>query len=89
MIANDRLDFYAVNLSAGKDFTFELTVPTGADFALYLKDSTNTSYLEASEYNDPLESFTFITNSSNAGLYYVVVSQWTSDGNYGMETHIL
>ncbi len=83
--ATDRLDFYAVNLSAGKDFTFELTVPTGADFDLYLKDSTNTSYLEISEYNDPLESFTFITNSSNAGLYYVVISQYTSDGGYGME----
>ena len=83
--SNDRLDFYAVNLSAGNDFTFELTVPSGADFDLYLKDSTNTTYLEASEYNDPLESFTFITNSSNAGLFYVVVSQWSSDGNYGME----
>ena len=83
--STDRLDFYAVNLSAGKDFTFELTVPTGADFDLYLKDSTNTSYLEISEYNDPLESFTFITNSSSAGLYYVVISQYTSDGGYGME----
>ncbi len=83
--STDRLDFYTVNLSAGKDFTFELTVPTGADFDLYLKDSTNATYLEASEYNDPLESFTFITNSSNAGLYYVVISQYTSDGGYGME----
>ena len=81
----DRMDFYAVNLSAGKDFTFELAVPTGADFDLYLKDSTNTSYLEGSEYNDPLESFTFITNNSNAGMYYVVISQYSSDGGYGME----
>ena len=79
------MDFYSVNLSAGKDFTFELTVPTGADFDLYLKDSTNATYVEASEYNDPLESFTFITNSSNAGQYFVVVSQFTSDGGYGME----
>ncbi|MEE2758444.1 MAG: CARDB domain-containing protein [Candidatus Thermoplasmatota archaeon] len=83
--STDRLDFYAVNLSAGKDFTFELTVPTGADFDLYLKDSTNTTFLEISEYNDPLESFTFITNNSSAGLYYVVISQYTSDGGYGME----
>ena len=83
--STDRMDFYSVNLSAGKDFTFELTVPTGADFDLYLKDSTNATYVEASEYNDPLESFTFITNSSNAGQYFVVVSQYTSDGGYGME----
>ena len=83
--ATDRLDFYTVNLTAGKDFTVELTVPSGADFDLYLKDSTNTTYLAFSEYNDPLESFTYIINSSNAGTFYVVVSQYASDGNYGLE----
>ena len=80
----DTLDFYIVNLTAGKDFTFELTVPTGADFDLYLLDSSST-ILQASEYNDPLESFVHITNSSNAGTYYVVVSQYSSDGGYYME----
>ena len=80
----DTLDFYIVNLTAGNDFTFELTVPTGADFDLYLLDSSST-ILQASEYNDPLESFVHITNSSNAGTYYVVVSQYSSDGGYYME----
>ena len=80
----DTLDFYIVNLTAGNDFTFELTVPTGADFDLYLMDSSST-ILQASEYNDPLESFVHITNSSNAGTYYVVVSQYSSDGGYYME----
>ena len=77
--ANDLMDFYSVTLTAGKDYSVELTVPTGADFDLYLVDS-NTTILQASEYNDPLESFIFLTNSSNAGTYYVVVSRYTSDG---------
>ena len=80
----DTLDFYMVNLTAGNDFTFELTVPTGADFDLYLLDTSST-ILQSSEYNDPLESFVHITNSSNAGTYYVVVSQYSSDGGYYME----
>ena len=83
--STDVLDYYSVTLSAGKDFTFELAVPSGADFDLYLIDSNNTTALESSEYNDPLESFTFITNSSTAGSYYVVVAQYSSDGTYGME----
>ena len=71
-------------MTAGKDYTVELTVPTGADFDLYLVDS-NMTILESSEYNDPLESITFITNSSNAGTYYVAVSQYTSDGGYSLD----
>ncbi len=82
--ANDLFDFYSVTLTAGKDYSVELTVPTGADFDLYLVDS-NTTILESSEYNDPLESFIFITNSSNAGTYYVVVSRYTSDGGYTLD----
>ena len=73
------IGFFSVTLTAGKDYTVELTVPSGADFDLYLVDS-NVTILESSEYNDPLESITFITNSSNAGTYYVVVGQYTSDG---------
>ena len=80
----DTLDFYMVNLTAGKDFTFELTVPTGADFDLYLMDTSST-ILQASEYNDPLENFVHITNNSNAGTYYVVGAQYSSDGGYFME----
>ncbi|MBC28716.1 MAG: hypothetical protein CMB26_03365, partial [Euryarchaeota archaeon] len=82
--ATDTLDFFSVTLTAGKDYTVELTVPTGADFDLYLVDS-NVTILESSEYNDPLESITFITNSSNAGTYYVVVAQYTSDGGYSLD----
>ncbi|MDP6324854.1 MAG: pre-peptidase C-terminal domain-containing protein [Candidatus Thalassarchaeaceae archaeon] len=82
--ANDLMDFYSVTLTAGKDYSVELTVPTGADFDLYLVDS-NTTILQASEYNDPLESFIFITNSSNAGTYYVVVSRYSSDGTYSLD----
>ena len=82
--ATDTLDLFSVTLTAGKDYTVELTVPTGADFDLYLVDS-NMTILESSEYNDPLESITFITNSSNAGTYYVAVSQYTSDGGYSLD----
>ncbi|MEE2747709.1 MAG: CARDB domain-containing protein, partial [Candidatus Thermoplasmatota archaeon] len=82
--ANDLLDFYSVTLTAGKDYSVELTVPSGADFDLYLVDS-NSTILESSEYNDPLESFIFITNNSNAGTYYVVVSRYSSDGGYTLD----
>ena len=82
--ASDTADYYRVVLTSGKDFTVELTVPTGADFDLYLIDANITVY-EASEYNDPLESFTFIVNASRAGTYYVVVFQYSSDGGYSLD----
>ena len=40
--ATDIEDFYNLTLSAGKDFTVELTVPSSADFDLYLVDSNMT-----------------------------------------------
>ncbi|MDP6899262.1 MAG: pre-peptidase C-terminal domain-containing protein [Candidatus Thalassarchaeaceae archaeon] len=82
--SSDTMDFYSVTLSANKEISIELTVPTFADFDLYIVDS-NLSIIDSSEYSDPLESVFMITTSSNAGTYYVVVSQYSSDGGYTLD----
>jgi len=79
---SDWADFYEIDVSAGKDVSVELTVPTGSDFDLYIKDSTNTTFIDVSEFNDPLESV-FMTNSS--GTYYIWVNWWSGDGLYGLD----
>ena len=82
--STDIEDFYNLTLSAGKDFTVELTVPSSADFDLYLVDSNITVYA-SSAGTALLESFTFITNSSNSGTYYLVVVQYSGDGGYTLD----
>ncbi|HJM45032.1 MAG TPA: CARDB domain-containing protein, partial [Candidatus Poseidoniaceae archaeon] len=81
---SDWADFYEIDVSAGKDVSVELTVPIGSDFDLYIKDSTNTTFIDASEFNDPLESVFFMTTNSS-GTYYVWVNGWTGDGTYGLD----
>ncbi len=84
--ANDADDWYSVTLSANKDFVFELTVPAGADFDLYLVDQTGTSALDYSFYSDPLERVEYTTNSSSAGTYFVYIQAYSGDGNYIMNS---
>ncbi|MDP6906552.1 MAG: CARDB domain-containing protein, partial [Candidatus Thalassarchaeaceae archaeon] len=80
--SSDLMDFYSVTLSANRDFSVELTVPSTADFDLYIVDS-NSNVLQASEYNDPLENVMHITNASST--LYVVVSRYTGDGSYSLD----
>ena len=82
--STDIEDFYNLTLSAGKDFTAELTVPSSADFDLYLVDSNITVYA-SSAGTALLESFTFITNSSTSGTFYLVVVQYSGDGGYTLD----
>ncbi len=82
--STDIEDFYNLTLSSGKDFTVELTVPSSADFDLYLVDSNITVYA-SSAGTALLESFTFITNSSTSGTYYLVVVQYSGDGGYTLD----
>ena len=52
----DSEDLYAITTTAGKEVDVELVVPTGADFDLYIVDSSKSPYAyDWSEYNDPLE----------------------------------
>ncbi len=81
---SDWADFYEIDVSANKDVSVELTVPIGSDFDLYIKDSTNTTFVDASEYNDPLESVFFMSGNTS-GNYFVWVNWWTGDGTYGLD----
>ena len=80
---SDWADFYEIEVSAGKDVSVELTVPAGSDFDLYIKDSTNSTFIDASEYNDPLESVNFMTNISET--YFIWVNWWGGSGVYGLD----
>ena len=84
---SDWADFYEIDVSPGKDVSVELTVPIGSDFDLYIKDSTNTTFIAVSEYNDPLESVFFMSGNSSGTFssYYIWVNWWTGDGTYGLD----
>ena len=83
--ANDPEDMYSITTSSGKDVDVELVVPTGADFDLYIVDSSKNPYAyDWSEYNDPLEKVsTGSTNlSGQATTFYVWVNMYSGDGQY-------
>jgi hypothetical protein len=84
----DTSDWYSFSLTSGKDIDVELSVPAGADFDLYLVNSAGTTALDASEYNDPLERVSSAGTSISgvAGTYYIAIYQYSSDGNYNLET---
>jgi hypothetical protein len=61
----------------------ELVVPTGADFDLYLVDSTGNEYdYDWSEYNDPLEKVSTggTSFSGVASTFYINVRAYSGDG---------
>ena len=83
--ANDPEDMYSITTTSGKDVDVELVVPTGADFDLYIVDSTKNPYAyDWSEYNDPLEKVsTASTNlSGQATTFYIWVNMYSGDGQY-------
>ena len=85
---NDYYDYYTFNMSSsGFDVEFELTVPaphTTNDYDLFLEDA-NGSLLDES-----WGSFNSVENVSTAGtagsgvpgLYYLLVAQFSGDGDY-------
>ena len=83
--ANDPEDMYSITTTSGKDVDVELVVPTGADFDLYIVDSTKNPYAyDWSEFNDPLEKVsTASTNlSGQATTFYIWVNMYSGDGQY-------
>ena len=66
--ATDTDDWYTISTTTGKDVDVELVVPAGADFDLYLVDSTGNEYdYDWSEYSDPLEKVS-TTGTSFSGV---------------------
>ena len=83
--ANDPEDMYSVTTTSGKDVDVELVVPAGADFDLYIVDSSKNPYAyDWSEFNDPLEKVsTGATNlSGQATTFYIWINAYSGDGTY-------
>ena len=70
--STDTEDWYEITTSAAKDVDIELVVPTGADFDLYLIDSSGT-YIDGSESTTSLEKVTTQSTSLSgvASTFYV------------------
>ena len=87
---SDWMDYYTFNMSSsGMDVEFELTIPLPAptnDYDLILEDA-NGSLLDESWGTNPVENVSTAGTSGSgvAGLYYLLVSQHTGDGDYTLE----
>ncbi|MBT3476683.1 MAG: hypothetical protein HN458_01900, partial [Euryarchaeota archaeon] len=87
--ATDTDDWYTISTTAGKEVDVELVVPAGADFDLYLVDSSGNEYDYVwSEYNDPLEKVSTAGTpfSGVASTFYINVRAYTGDGQYSLRT---
>ena len=87
MDSADTEDWYGITTTAGKDVDIELTVPTNADFDLYLIDSSG-AIVDSSESVTALEkvSTSGTSLSSNAGTFYIEVFIYSGDGQYTLRT---
>ena len=87
MDAADTEDWYEVSITAGKDVDVELTVPSTADYDLYLVDSAGTE-VDASLSVTALEkvSTSGTSLSSTAGTFYIRVLAYSGDGQYSLRT---
>ena len=83
----DTEDWYEVTITAGKDVDVELTVPSTADFDLYLVDSAGTE-VDASLSISALEkvSTSGTSLSSTAGTFYIRILAYSGDGQYSLRT---
>lgn len=86
--ANDGADYYKFTMTAKWNVDIELTVPSGADFDLYLADGNGSTAYDASEYNDPLEKVSTAGSQVDgvAGTYIIAIFQYSGDGAYTLET---
>ena len=85
--ATDTEDWYEITTTAGKDVDIELVVPTGADFDLYLIDSSGT-YVDGSESTTALEKVSTQSTSLSgvASTFFVEVYVYSGDGQYTLRT---
>jgi serine protease len=78
------LDFFKINVPAGRTVTVNMTGPTGADFDLYLLNSAGT-VLKRSEGSTSTERVTYQNSGTNTAVYYIKVTRdsgSTSTGSY-------
>jgi hypothetical protein len=80
-----------VQLAAGSKYSFSLNVPTGADYDLYLYNSTGTAYGEPAIVAKSINATTggieqFWVTASYTGTYYLVVKRATETTGSGAFT---
>ena len=91
---NDYYDYYTFNMSStGFDTEFELTIPlpiTGAnanDYDLFLEDANGSLLDESWGSFNPVENVSTAgtAGSGVAGVYYLLVAQFSGEGDYTLE----
>lgn len=85
--STDTEDWYEITTTASKDVDIELVVPAGADFDLYLIDSSGT-YVDGSESTTSLEKVSTQSTSLSgvASTFFVEVYVYSGDGQYSLRT---
>ena len=85
--STDTEDWYEITTTANKDVDIELVVPSGADFDLYIIDSSGT-YVDGSETTTALEKVTTQSTSLSgvASTFFVEVYVYSGDGQYSLRT---
>jgi len=79
---DDQEDWYKINLTAGEEIYANLSVPGGADFDLYLLNSTEDE-INTSETAEDFEEVWGTVNQT--GTYYIVAEADTGNGDYTLE----
>jgi len=85
--SSDNNDYYGVNMSTDTGIAVGLTSPSGADFDLFLYDSSGfqiDSSLSVSAYDEVSSNGTNVSGST----VYIDVDRWTGSGQYTMQVWI-
>jgi serine protease len=74
MSTTSDLDFFKINVAAGRTVTVNMTGPTGSDYDLYLLNSAG-SVLKRSEGSTCTESITYQNKGTTTATYYLKVTR--------------
>jgi serine protease len=74
MSAITDLDFFKINVAAGRTVTVSMTGPSGSDYDLYLLNSAGT-VLKRSEGSTCTESVTYQNSGTSTATYYIKVTR--------------
>jgi Zn-dependent metalloprotease len=74
MSSTSDLDFFKINVAAGRTVTVNMTGPSGSDYDLYLLNSAG-SVLKRSEGSTCTESVTYQNSGNTTAVYYIKVTR--------------
>lgn len=85
---NDYIDVWAVNLEAGKTYSFSFNGPQDTDFDYLLFDPSTTNIYEGTPVRElyGTNSEDYVTYPvEQTGTYYIVVESWKGAGEYSIK----